>query len=462
MKKYREFISNTMIFAIGGIGTKVILFLLVPLYTHYLTPQEYGISDLVFTISQFIVPIITLTIYDAVTRFGLSVNEKKSDVLLSAFIVWILGTIVLIVFSPFISLYTAISDWKWYLVVYVILNGGIQIGLNYLKVIDKNKTFAIVSILNSIILVLLNLVLIVFLHTGIRGYLISNIGASFITIVIILFVGRIIHTLKLAKFDKDLLMRMVLFSAPLVLNNISWWAIHSTDKIMINAMVSATALGIYTVSSKIPSLINVFTGFFVQAWGLSSIKEVETTNETRFYSNVFKTFTASIFILCVFINCFIKPFMTIYTSEAFSNSWMYVPVLLVAATFNAVSSFFGTLYSALKKTINNMITTIIAAAVNVVVNYVFILIVGTWGAAIGTITSYFVVAYIRLFNVKKYIDFEIDWKRHILSVMIVFIHMITVTLEFHTYVMSLTALLLLLCINMETIKMTILTLKRER
>ena len=69
--KYKALFKDTIIFAIGNLGSKMILFFLVPLYTNYLTTEEYGTADLIFTVAQLVVPVVSLTIYDAVIRFGL-------------------------------------------------------------------------------------------------------------------------------------------------------------------------------------------------------------------------------------------------------------------------------------------------------------------------------------------------------------------------------------------------------
>ena len=447
MGKYKTLIKNTIVFAIGGLGTKLVLFLLVPLYTNCLTTDEYGISELVFTISQFLIPIITLNVFDALIRFGLSIHENRSNVVGTSFITWSIGSIILLAFYPIFSLFPSISEWKWFLIVYVILSGLSHIELNYLKIVNKNWWYSSISIVQSLVLCLSSYYLIAVDHMGIRGYLLSNILSVFVSCIVCFFAGSIWKELHIAKIDKSLVSRMIIYSIPLILNNVSWWLIHSTDKIMIEWMIGASVLGIYTVSSKIPSLLNVVSGFFIQAWGLSSIKEIETSNDLSFYSTIFRLFTGLMFFLCVIVNSVIKPFILIYTGSSFNSAWKYVPALLVAATFNAVSAYFAAFYAALKKTINNMVTTMISAALNVLINYFFIIQFGVWGAVIGTITSYFVVAYLRLFDVRRYIKVKIDWVKHILSILITVTHMICVTLEFHNIIVSVLAALLLILLN---------------
>ena len=70
--KYTILLKDTFIFALGSFGSKIILFFMVPLYTNYMTTEEYGIADLVFTVAQFLTPIMSIVIHDAVIRYGLS------------------------------------------------------------------------------------------------------------------------------------------------------------------------------------------------------------------------------------------------------------------------------------------------------------------------------------------------------------------------------------------------------
>ena len=111
--KYKRLVTDTIVFALGNLGSKVILFFMVPLYTNYLSTEEYGTSDLVFTVAQLLVPFVSLVIFDAVLRFGLSKNANKKNVLKSSFLVVLIGSIVTIVVTPAFRLYGPLSDWRW-------------------------------------------------------------------------------------------------------------------------------------------------------------------------------------------------------------------------------------------------------------------------------------------------------------------------------------------------------------
>lgn len=450
--KHLRLIKDTLIFAIGNIGSKIILFFLVPLYTNTLSAEEFGIADLVFTVSQFLIPFVSLVIFDSVIRFGLSKYEKKEDVLVTSFVVIAIGILITIIITPAIKLYNPLSPWRWYLCVYVILSVISSVELNYLKALDKNKIYAIISIINTAIMALTNVVLLTVWRLGVRGYLIATISGSFSTVVIAFFAARVPSSLRIGRFDKDLAVRMIAYSAPLIMNNISWWVIQSSDKIMIEAMVGASALGMYTVATKIPSLINVIISIFSQSWGISSVREIESDNDKSFYADVFNMFSTISFAAAITIMMIIKPFMKVYVGAEFISAWRYVPILLASASFSAVASYFGSLYGALKLSMRNMVSTLIAAILNIIFNYVCIYFIGVWGALIGTLVAYSSLAFIRMMDVLQFIKFNPRWGRFIKNVFIVITQAILVSMDYRVYIVSIILIIIFFTINFDTIK----------
>ena len=244
---------------------------------------------------------------------------------------------------------------------------------------------------------------------------------------------------------------MVLFSSPLILNNVSWWVIQSSDKVMVEAMISAAALGIYTAAAKIPALINVMVTIFQQAWGISAVKEFESSNDRSYYSTVLRYLFLFISGACVFFVAIMKAFMTHYVGKDFIDAWHYVPLLLVSAVFAGVAGYFGSMYSALKKSVNNMLSTATAAVVNIVFNFLLIPSMGIWGAVIGTLIAYITIAFFRLFDVKRFVAIDIKWQTFLPTILILVLQAVAVSLDYHIYVCSAAAVVLFLAINFKDI-----------
>lgn len=461
VNKYKYLAKNTIIFAIGNIGSKIILFFLVPLYTAYMTTDQYGTGDLVFTMAQLIMPFVTIVIYDAVIRFGLSKYEKSEDVLLVAIDVLCIGSLITIALTPLFSLYKAISEWKWELAMYVILSGFYSTNMNYLKVKEKNLSYTIISLLDTGLMAFLNILFLAVFHWGIKGYLYAYIISLLVCDILSFIVFNGVGELRKAHFEKALFRKMLAYSAPLIFNNISWWVIHSSDKVMIQAMLNNSELGLYTVSAKIPAFINVLITIFSEAWGISSVKEFENSNDTEFYSNILKIYTFICFGASIFLIAICKPFMKIYVSNSFFESWKYVPFLLAAAAFNAISAYYGSLYGALKKSTRNMLTTLLAAVINIVINYIGINIVGTYGAAIGTLAAYFVIAIVRMIDVGHFIDIKFDILKFSIMCVLIGVQSIFVTLDFHPAIVSIVVIAVFAILNRDNFKMLMLRVKKN-
>lgn len=411
--KYKSLGKDILVFAIGTIGSKIILFLLVPLYTNVLTKSEYGTAELIFSVGQLVVPCVSLTIYDALLRYGLMADKEKGEALYVTVVVFFVGTLVTIALAPLMALYQPIKEWVFYLVIYVIVSFASQVMLLYLKVKNLNKIYSFLSILQALLLITFNLFFLVLLKTGVSGYLLSSILSSFVVTGAAFIMSGARKDIVKARFNPALFKEMITYSSPLILNSISWWFIHSSDKVMVEVMLSASMLGLYTAASKIPSLLNVVTSIFNQAWGLASIKEYDTTNDKKLYSDVFDMFVTIIFSAFIFICLIVKPFMSIYVGDEFFEAWRYVPILLLSACFSAISSFMGAFYSALKKSKNVMITTVIAGICNIIVNFFGIKMMGVWGAAVGTLIAYVLIAIIRMIDVLKFLPIHYNLRKFI-------------------------------------------------
>lgn len=416
--KYFQLILNTSLFALGNLGSKFIVFILMPLYTNALTTTEYGISELVITGTNLLIPFVSVSIQDATLRFVLDKNYKSGEVLNNTILIIAIGSIVTCILYPFIGLYKAIDGWTQYFliltIVYMVRN-ALSI---YLKAIGKTKLFAIDSILYTLLLMISNIVLLTVVKLGLKGYFYAIIISTVGSIIILCIFGNVFGSCKKERVNKKLLKEMVIYSLPMVFNNISWWIINSSDKIMIEYFDSASASGIYSVASKIPSILTTLTNIFNQAWIISSVSEYDTTRDGKFYSRTFTVFNCMLVMVSSGIVLIIKPFMQIYVGANFVESWQYIPLLLLGSIFQSYAAFFGAIYTSAKKNVSIMSTTLIAAVINIVLNAILIPTIGIQGAVIATAVAYFVVFVFRMIDSQKYMQFEVQVTRVLLSMVI--------------------------------------------
>lgn len=440
--RYKTLIRDTGIFALGACGAKLIVFLLLPLYTHVLSSEQYGVADFIFTLGQLMLPVFSLAIFNGLLRYGLMNDIEAADALCCATRVFAIGSIVTVILTPLCRFIPDVSEWRWYLCFYIISAFAVINSLIYLKVKDKNSLYALLSVLQAALLVICNLIFLLGFKLGIGGYLLSYIVSNVITVICVCFGGGIVEDLRHAQYSRDLMKSMILFSMPYILNDISWWAIHSSNKLMIKIMLGSAMLGLYTIASKIPLLINVAASIFLQAWGLASIREYDSSNDTSFYSKVFNYFVIIMFGGCIFMVSIIKYIMKIYVSEEFFIAWQFIPVLLFCAVFLSISAFAGSLLGAMKKSQSLMWSTLFAGIANVSLNILLIPVFGLWGAAAGTLIANIIVAVSRLVSVRRYLKIDYQLHKNIPLVCIALLQMVLVSSGFSIGIVSCCAVIL--------------------
>jgi len=441
-------IKDTIIFGIGYFSSKFVLFLLVPLYTNYLSADEYGVAELIITMSQLLIPLLSANIFSSVLRFGLSKEYKQEDVLVNAFVFLFVSIVLCFFIRPLLNKFVSIAEWKDFLIIYSIANIINSIEFNYLKVKDRNVSYAILNTFQTFLLALLSYILIVSFRWGVRGYLYANVIACCLISVATFVLNRFYKCIITGKFDRILLEKMLVFSAPLILNDISWWFIHSSDKIMIEQMVDTKSLGMYTLAGKIPSLMNAIIVVFSQAWGISSIKEFENSeNVGDFYSRIFKYYFIIVGGVSIALIGISKDFINIYVGQNFRSSWRYMPILIASASFSAISAYCGSIYAALKKTKNSMLTTVFAGILNILLNFFLILKFNIWGALIATYISYSVMAIIRLFDVKRLVGLNYVPIRFYLSFILIGFQAVIASCGYNSFMFGMIALFLFILLN---------------
>jgi O-antigen/teichoic acid export membrane protein len=149
----------------------------------------------------------------------------------------------------------------------------------------------------------------------------------------------------------------------------------------------------------------------------------------------------------------IKPFMQIYVGTSFVESWQYIPLLLLGSIFQSYAAFFGAIYTSAKKNISVMSTTLVAAVINIGLNVILIPIIGIQGAVIATAIAYFVVFVFRMIDSQKYIQFDVQVKQVLLSMVILTgqcVLMITVN-GWPRYITSAVCFAVLFVLNAKTI-----------
>ena len=450
--KYKELTGNTLIFAIGSLGSKLVTFFLVPLYTNVLSRDEYGTVDLVQTLANLLVPIFSLMIQDAVLRFCINKESDKRVVIKNALYVTIVGGGLGLLCVPIMSLYAPIKDWVLYLYIIMLTNMIVNVMYAYVKSKDMNRLYSLCGILSTLVMCVLNIIFLLVYDWGMKGYLLGIIGSQVFSIVFLCLFGKIFNDLMGSRGNFFVLKDMLHYSIPLIINNLSWWIINSSDRIMIEYYSSASEVGLFAAASKIPALISVINSVFLQAWTLSSIREYEDDKDLSFFSTIFSLYSVVMFFACSSIIFILKDFMKIYVEAEYVQAWNLVPLLLFGSIYYGFSLFFGTIYSAAKQNKNITVSTVVAAIINITANIILFPKIGVITACVSTAISYGFVGIYRMIDSRRFLRFKIDVTRLVLNSIVLLVQVILVTLDCYRYRVSIGALFFLALINWNIIK----------
>lgn len=419
--KYSKLVKNTAIFAIGSFSTKILNFLIVPLYTYVLTTEEYGRIDLFTTTISFMLPIITLSIQEAMIRYILGNEMDETAVVSNCWAVYVAGSLLSLCLYPMYKFYFKTTVMAVLFTSSLLLQSFNAMFEHYLRCIGKNVAYTVKGILGTVVTLSLNVVFLLGFGWGMMGYLYAGAISQIVGVIYLLTVGRLWKKLTFQYVNKGTLKQLISFSAPLIPNSLMWWIMSAGDKYIINYCLGDGANGLYSLALKIPTVITLFYSIFFQAWQMSAIEENNSESRRSFYENVFKLTNALLAGLIVCIIVGVKPLYVWVMSERFSPAWIYVPVLCVSTAFNCQASFFGVVYTTSEKTGKAFITTALGAVMNLFFNFLLIKPLGLQGVAIGTCLGYVMVCLIRANDTKKEIHMDFDIKRTVMAIIVVLV-----------------------------------------
>ncbi|MFD9627726.1 oligosaccharide flippase family protein [Peribacillus muralis] len=421
MNSYNKLAKSSFIFAIGNLGSKIIFLLLVPIYTYYLSTDEYGNVDLITTTISLLLPITTLSIFDAVLRFSMDNAYEKKLILSNGISLTIVGFIFSFLLYPIFLIVFPFDDYLLYFYILLFFQSINSTFLQFLRAIDKLKIYAVNGILSAVLVLLTNIYFLIILNWNVSGFLISMIISNIISCIFIIIAGRLYRYFSRNFINIKLLKEMLLYSIPLIPNAVMWWVMGLSDRYIITYFLGMSANGLYAVANKIPSILNIVNSIFLQAWQLSAIEEKDSKSKSQFYTNVFNIFSTTIFLFTSILIIFLKIIIFTFLAQEFSDSWKYVPFLLLGIVFSSFSGFLGANYLAMKNTRGIFKTSMIGAIINIIGNFILIPIIGINGASLSTMISFMFIWIIRVFETKASITIKINYFSFIFSLLILLI-----------------------------------------
>lgn len=413
MNKQKYLLKNLGLLTISNFSSKILVFLLVPLYTSILTTTEYGTYDLAISTVSLLYPILTLNIVDGVMRFSMDKNYSKENIAIIAFKFLSISTILYGLITIIIKHLGLFEGLEIFIFLYYLSYSTYQFFVQISKGLEKVSDMAIAGVISTLSLIIFNLLFLFKFKLGLNGFFLANILSQLIPSLYFIFRLKFWNYIKDFNIDKSLEKEMLKYSIPLIATTLGWWANNTLDKYAVTWLCGVAANGILSVSYKIPTILNTLQGIFTSAWQISAIKEYGEEETSKFYG---KTFSLVNFLMCAACSVLIiltRPLAHMLYANDFYVAWEYVPFLLISSVINCASGLLGPILSAKKDTKAMMWSAIIGVIFNAIFNIVLIYLIGIQGATIATMGSSLIIYLIRRYGANKdiviYDNYWVTW-----------------------------------------------------
>lgn len=413
MNKGKSLIKGTGIYAIGTFGTKILSFLIVPLYTYYIATADMGVYDIIMSTVSLLTPIVTLQISDAAYKWIINTeNQDKEQYIRAALQILVINSCIAVVIILLIDHFYPISYCVYFCVV-LVLTQSLQSLQKILRALHRQWLFALSGIVYTVVLLSLNVLQLCFLHKGVESLFQSVIIANAVSLILIAIAERHFWVNYIKKPDLKLIMEMYKYSCPLVPNYLNWWIMNSSDRYIILWAMGSSANGILAVAHKFPSMLHSVFQLFTNSWQDLSVADSDT-DISSFYTEVFRKFSRlSLSALWVLIPL-TKVVVFFVLSSSYKSACDFVAFYYLGTVFQGFSSFYGVGYLRSGKTKKAFSTSIYGAIINALVNLLFVRYIGLQAAAISTFVGFLVMWLIREKQNREDLQIQIHWAEMII------------------------------------------------
>ena len=398
MNKLKLFTENMLVYGLGGIISKAIPLIMVPIVTLIMPTTDYfGISDLSNTLVQFASAFAIMGMYDAMYRMFFEKDEDEykigicSTALLFTIITSLVVFVVMVIFKDTIALYF-FSDKEYAYVVYLSAIATLVGATNSIisaptRMQNKRKVFLITNTISPLLSYGISIPLLL------AGYYIIALPLAAVISGITMEISFGVLNRKwfsVKRFDKRMLKQLLVIAIPLLPNFLIYWIFNSCDKVMITNMLGIGAAGIYSVGSKLGHASQLIYTAFAGGWQYFAFSTMKEENQVKNNSLIFEYLGIISFVATAFICVLSYWIFKILFKPDYLDGYIVAPYLFLAPLLQMLFQVIGNQFLVIKKTWPITFILLSGAVLNVVVNYFFIPVLGIEGASIATLVGYIV------------------------------------------------------------------------
>ncbi len=454
--------KNSAVFMVGNFASKILIFLLLPLYTNVLNPDEYGEMDIYINILAVLFSIVSLQAGESIFRFIVDAKDdkEKTSVISNAFAIAFFGVTA---FSLGMLIYGQITNFKYTLVfiLYVAFNIFSVLCQQAIRGLNYSVVYSSVGVLATLVQVLGNIIFIFVCKLGAASLLWAHVITFVFVFICILFKCNIFNYFKISAVKLSIIKEHLKFNLPLLPNALCIWGVSSLGRYLLLFFYSTSEVGLFAFATKFSQFLIAINGVIFFAWQQSALSEYNSEDKNEYATDIFNKFISlELGAISMMIPC-VKFLIFTVMGEQYRLAWTYVPIFFFGALLNFCGDFVSIGFFGAKKTNTVFFASLASLLVYFFVGYFGVKHWYIWGVGIAYVLSKIVYYIVLQVRVKKYLYAKPKLKKIAIPLIMVAGSMITYyVIDSLYYLLGLTVVFGVLTIvtNLEFIKEMILIL----
>ncbi|MFA5450397.1 MAG: oligosaccharide flippase family protein [Dehalococcoidales bacterium] len=404
MHGIKKVLENSILYTFSSLLVKAINFLLLPIYTIYLTPTDYGIINLISGFTSVLSIIIMFSLHAAIVRFYV---EFKSDreklkrfhgtVIVFVFISGCTFVLLMLTFRNYVTelLFAGIPFYPYVAIALagVVFSNIHTIHQYILRGMQSGKKLTAINLFVFTCNAALTIVLIGVFRLGVVGVLSATLAVNF------LYSGYALLDLKRNNlicvcFDTTLIIEMLKYSIPIMPHNLSTNIASFASRLFINKSASLVVVGLYSVAMQFGTIVDTIQGAVSEAYTpwFYNMLEQEGQTDRKIITVVSKYLLILYSFVYLGIGLFSQEVLFLMTTESFHRAWTVIPILVVAYSVKSIYYFYINILFYHKQAANKIfISTITGSLADIILASVLVKSYGMYGAAVAFLIAKIIV-----------------------------------------------------------------------
>lgn len=443
-KRLQELASDSVTYGLSGILRQAIGFFLLPLYTSYLTPEDYGVLALLALISMLFLPLADLGMSNAIfRRFNTEKNRNERLQVVNTGLISIIVASVLLVITGIVCA----APLAWFLygkqvhveLVKLTLIGACfdsiaQIPKVILRADRRVRVAAGLNILSLLANILMTISLVVGLNMGVRGAVLANLGGSLFSMLLqFLFVLKTIRFL----FDRVVWRAMLSYGFPFLPHRLLSLGLTQFGVYMISHMLGAGEVGLYSIATRVVLPLQMVIGSVQRAWVPFKFQiHAEEAEPEPFFRSITTYYVAMTTFLWLGVSLWGPEVIRLMTSTEFHAAIPLVPLVALVPFTQGLYFMLGTGIELSDNTKPMPIVSFFGFVAVAIGAFLLIPLMNAYGAALATSAGWAVMTAVIYTISQRRIQIPYDWTSiaHLLAVSFLIVLVGALLSEFATLI----------------------------